>query len=95
MKLKKGSKSKERTIPSGIYKHAAKLREHRFALIILLDGIPYVEISDSNRERFHAKLDSWTMANLDSLRAPVSCRFFICERPKASANFEAYEHFIN
>lgn len=68
-------------IPSGVYKLNATCRSP-FALIILLDECPYLEIQSKTPFGFLADLSAWKLNNLASLRPPVQIRFFIKKREK-------------
>lgn len=92
MKLRKATKAKLRAVPSSVVKQAS-LNGNEYILLIILDGSTFVELYESNRGKFAAKLDQWTWENLDSLRAPVDCRFFIAIKD-AKGRYDIEEHFI-
>lgn len=68
--------TKTKLIPSGIIKLASNTPEP-FALLIFLDGFPYCEVKASSMSEFAERLADWKKKNLDSLRPPVSVRFFL------------------
>ena len=67
---------------------------NNFIMLLILDGVSFVEFYETTRGKFSAKLDQWTWENLDSLRAPVDCRFFIATKNE-KGRYDIEEHFIS
>ena len=64
-------------IPSGVVK-AAGSAGYPYALIILLDGLPYAEVFAKSRKVFDANLADWKRNTLPSL-ARSNVRFFFTD----------------
>jgi hypothetical protein len=68
------ARNPSRPVPPGVVK-CAGYSGHRHTLVILLDGIPYIEVFAATPKTFEADLATWKRATLPTLKRS-DVRFF-------------------